>query len=124
MKCQDLNPFHCYFICQKSHVDCPAIEPGPSHCEASDQQPEIQVINFKRYQPKRDCGLLYVYASIFQQTNGKQAQGQDANPWPYNTKQDCIPGLCDIPVTGINQYYVAHSSVSHCTKFYHIVLCW
>jgi len=27
MKCQDLNPFHCYFIHQKSSVDCPGIEP-------------------------------------------------------------------------------------------------
>jgi hypothetical protein len=58
MKCQDLSPFHCYFIHQKSHVDCPGIEPGPPHWEASDQQSEAQVINFKRYQPKGECGLL------------------------------------------------------------------
>jgi hypothetical protein len=42
MKCQNLNPFNCYFISQKSHVDSPWNKPGPPHWEANDQQPEVK----------------------------------------------------------------------------------
>jgi len=51
MKRQDISPFNCYFISQKSHMDCPGIKPGPPHWEASDQQPEVKKkikVSYKR----------------------------------------------------------------------------